>query len=507
MMHMVEKIKDKRVLFMGSITVFIIIIMFCYSLENKYCIGVPMVTEEVLSQYTETTGLDISEISFDGEKVAVDWENNSIYISQSAEKLNHFSNLQGKMKALNPEYMLYFLDNIPMRKLSDSVREGIPLTLIIRCGDEFQRVNVVITTLPVLYLKVAGNYVDAEGMNVVQGKMTLWNNFEKATQSYHTQTSQAEWHIRGNSGRALPKISWKLNLKDADGQNQNMDLLGLGSDDDWILNPMSRDDTFVKEKLSQELWNRIAADTVYNYPMSEGEYIEVIINGAYQGLYLLQRRLDAKYLKLDQQTDILMKGINTWEASSVEEGYEIISTLYSEEQTYEQLEQAILFRDGNSIFIDNFVDVSLFLQFLSGRDNYGFKNTFYTLHESNDEYELYLVPWDTDLTLGVTWRYDYDKSVHKIIERQELPIVREHVPDIDEQIAKRWMQLRQNVYSEENIFSVYNDLTNYLTASGAIQRDFECWGLLHEGEDNWSNLQRFITERLEILDNYYREYL
>lgn len=500
---MEEKVKNKIVLFIGSAVCLITVILCFNALGSRYCIGIPMITEESLKQYTETTDLDISQISFDGEKVAFDWENNNIYISQSVENLEHFSDLQGEMKAIDPEYELYFLNNVTIQKLSESVQEGIPLTLIIRCGDNFQRVNVVITTLPVLRLKVEGSYVDEEGTNVVQGEMTLWNSLGKDSKSYHTQTSRAEWHMRGNSTRIFPKMSWKLNLKEADGQNQNLDLLGLGSDDDWILNPMSMDDTFVKEKLSQVLWNQLAANTNYNYPMSEGEYVEVVINGSYQGLYMLQRRVDAKYLKLNQQSDILLKGINTWETASAQDGYEIVSTPYSEEETYEQMVQALTFEDGNSMHIDNFVDISLFLQFLSGVDNYGYKNTFYVLRQLQDEYELYLVPWDTDLTMGVIWGYDYDESVHEMIERQELQTVRKYVPDIDGKIAGRWNELRKTIYSEENIFSVYENVTGYLAASGAVQRDFECGGLLHEGEDNWTNLQKFIIERLEILDDYY----
>ncbi len=465
--------------------------------------NVPIISEEQLNQYIETTTLDISQLSFDGENVAVDWASNSIYIAQSARKLTHSSELQGKLVATNPEYFLYFLQNSAMEQISKSVRQGESLALIIRCGSYFQRVNVVITTLPVLYLDIDGTYMDEEQRNIVHGKLTLWNSLGSAGESYHTETSNAEWHMRGNSTRIYPKLSWKVNLRDEHGQNKDLNLLGLGSDDDWILNPMSMDDTFIKEKLAQELWNQLAKDTDYNYQMSTGEYVEVLINGAYQGLYMLQRRIDAKYLNLNKEADILMKGINIWEADSIFDAYEIVSTPFDEKQTYQQLQQALLFQNKSSMNIENFVDVSLLLQFLSGVDNYGYKNTFYVLRKSENAYELHLVPWDTDLSLGVPWGYDYEGSMNEMIERQELGTVRKNVPDIDKQISKRWRELRDNIYSEKNILSIYNDLTDRLKNSGALQRDEECWGLLHEGEDTWENLQRFIKERLQVLDNYY----
>ena len=487
---MIEKAKPmtKKIIFLVcSLIVFVSTALFVTAEKRKFCMGVPRITKEELNSYTETTELDISQITFEGEPVAIDWGNNSIYVSQSIENKGKASDFQGKLEAMDSNYQLFFLDDL----------------LIIRSGALYQKVNVVITTLPVMYLKIEGNYADDEGNNVIQGRMTLWNSFAQGGTGYQTKTSSAQWHMRGNSTRIYPKMSWKLNLKESDGQNRNEDLLGLGSDDDWILNPMSMDDTFVKEKLSQILWNQVAETVDYNDSMSEGQYIELVINGSYQGLYLLQRRVDAKFLKLDQTKDILLKGINTWEAETVADGYEIVWTPYDVNETYQAMEQVLKFQDGNGIHMKNFIDVSLFLQFLSGCDNYGYKNMFYALRKTGNAYEMSMVPWDTDLSLGVTWGYDYEQSVHEMIERQELDTLRKQVPDIDEKMAVRWHQLRKSIYSEENIFAIYEEVTEELLNSGALQRDFECWGLLHEGEDNWGNLQRFIKERLEILDEYY----
>lgn len=500
---MFKIINYKMILFIGSFIFLIAAIALLRSVENRYCMGVPLIQEKQLGQSIETTTLDLSQIYFDEEMVAVDWAKNSIYISQSEEKLTHWSALLGKITTTNPEYSLYFLENSEIKNLADSVRQGTPLTLIIQNGSYFQRVNVVVTTLPVLYLDIDGTYIDEEQRNIVQGKLTLWNNLGLTAESYHTETSHAEWHMRGNSTRIYPKLAWKVNLRDENGENKNLNLLGLGSDDDWILNPLSMDDTFLKEKLAQELWNQQAKRVDYNYQMTNGDYVEVLINGAYQGIYLLQRRIDAKYLELNREQDILMKGINIWEADSVYDAYEIVSTPLDEEQTFQQLEQALAFQGESSMHIENFVDISLFLQFLSGVDNYGYKNTFYVLKRSNDAYELHLVPWDTDLSLGVPWGYDYEGSMNEIIERRELETVRKNVPDIDTKISKRWKQLRDSLYSEKNILSIYDELSDRLTNSGALNRDQECWGLLHEGEDNWENLQRFIKERLRVLDNYY----
>ena len=165
------------------------------------------------------------------------------------------------------------------------------------------------------------------------------------------------------------------------------------------------------------------------------------------------------------------------------------------------------FEENSMIHSKNFIDVSVLLQFISGTDNYGYKNTFYVLKKEMEKYVLYFVPWDTDLSFGVTWGYNYEESMNEIIERYEFPIVREHVADIDKQIANRWYELRDSIYSKENVLSIYEQLTEQLDISGALNRDTEKWGLLHEGEDNRENLEKFIGERLILLDKYYENVL
>ena len=320
---------------------------------------------------------------------------------------------------------------------------------------------------------------------------------------YKVTTSLVEWHVRGNSSKVYDKLSWKVNLKKENGENKNVELLGLGSDDDWILNGMSMDDTNVKEKITQELWNQLAVSTKHNYKMTSSEYVELFINGAYQGLYLVQRRIDAKYLMIDKENDLLFKGINTWEAEHVYDAYEIISSPISNELSYKELEATLAFKGKNQINIDNFIDVSLLLQLISGYDNSGYKNMFYLLKREKNAYILSFVPWDTDLSLGVTWGYDYEGSVSRIIQRYELDLIKDNNSDIDRYFSKRWKSLRTEFYSEENIYSILDATVQKLENSGAITRDENRWGVLHKGEDSLDNLRLYIKERLIFLDNYY----
>jgi len=500
---MIMRYNNKIMLFLCSFVLFALVVTGISLKERKYCMGVPVISEEHLKEYTEIDSLDISQLIFDGQPIAVDWIRKQVYISQSSHALKKIFDLQGEIGSENSKYELFMLNTPALKDIRASVKNGKSFTLIIKSGTFYQKVPMVITTMPVMFLKLEGTGEDEQGRSIMRGKLTLWNSGNPKAETYQTTTSYAEWRMRGNSTRTFPKLAWKVNLRDEIGQNNNADFLGLGSDDDWILNPMSMDDTFVKEKLVQTLWSQLISKTDYNYKMSQGEYVELFINGAYQGIYLLQRRIDAKYLELNKEKDVLLKGINTWEAESIPDAYEIVSTPLEHEKSYEILKQAMMFEDGNMINASNFIDVSLLLQFISGIDNYGYKNTFYVLKDKKGSYELYFVPWDTDLSLGVTWGYDYEESMNEIIERYELPVMKREIDVLDAKFVQRWKELRQGIYSEENVLGVYKELTEQLSSSGAIERDEEQWGLLHDGEDNWQNLEYFIKERLLFLDEYY----
>lgn len=499
---MTKRVLDKFIIGIVSIFLFIGLVLCFIKISKQKCFDLPVISEESLLGLEEVATMDLSQIAFEGERAAVDYLSNSIFISQSESCTNAFDMLQGKFTSFNSGYKLAILDTPELHDIPGSISGGMPLTLVVLEDHCYQKVNVKLSTLPIMNLKFEYETIDDRQRNINVGKMTLWNNYFHSA-SYQTVTSAAEWRVRGNSTRSYPKQPWKLNLREVNGENSHLDLLGLGSDDDWILNPLSMDDTKMKEKLAQELWKQNLSETDYNYPMSSGEYVEVLINGAYQGLYLLQRRIDAKFLSLDLKSDILLKGNNIWETEDMQEAYEIVHSPLSTQETYQKFNLALKNREKHYINGKNFVDINLFLQFLSANDNYGYKNMFYLLKKSGDGYELSWIPWDTDLSLGVVWGYDYDTSVRQMIERRELSQIRESSPQIDILMSRRWEEARKTVYSEKMIFSICDQIAEHLSKSGALKREEERWGKLHEDNDSYENLKKFIMERLEFLDSYY----
>ena len=99
--------KNKIVLFLCSFGALMAIGIFLFSLERRYCVGVPVVSENALEGYTETKELDISQLLFEKETIAVDWPRNQVYISQSKESLKNFFTMQGVLESVPSAYCAF----------------------------------------------------------------------------------------------------------------------------------------------------------------------------------------------------------------------------------------------------------------------------------------------------------------------------------------------------------------------------------------------------------------
>lgn len=92
--------------------------------------------------------------------------------------------------------------------------------------------------------------------------------------------------IRGSSSQTLPKKQYGFSTLKADNySNNNVSLLGMPADNDWILNGLGFEPSLIRDYLNYNLsWmiGQYASRTVF---------CEVIINGTYNGLYVLEEKI------------------------------------------------------------------------------------------------------------------------------------------------------------------------------------------------------------------------
>ena len=118
---------------------------------------------------------------------------------------------------------------------------------------------------------------------------------------YLNYNGRIEIEIRGSSSQTLPKKPYGLTtLKEDNVTNNNVSILGMPKENDWVLNSIAFDPSLIRNYLSYDLSRSIG-----NYA-ARGEYCEVVINGDYKGLYIFMEKL-----KIDDDRINIVKMTNT----------------------------------------------------------------------------------------------------------------------------------------------------------------------------------------------------
>lgn len=464
--------------------------------ENT-CMGVELISAEEAAQYGRSWRDVSHKLVYNGVRAPVDRESGTLYLSLRLAEDASASGLSGELYLDSWRGKLYFLREEAFEDLPGAIARGHIFTLLVTDGARrCTRYNVVFTTLPVLTMES-----DGEVGEDTRGSFCLWNPEDE----HGTISERVQWHVRGWTGQTVEKKPWKLSLKTYSGGNKNVNLLGLGSDDDWILNAMGMDDTKVREYLTMAVWNEMASEYVWDRQMSTGEYVEVLVDGDYRGLYLLQRRVDGKYLDLDNE--LLFKGQSTAVTDTPMDVYTVVYSPLNMASSYEAMNS--VWRECSNLDLDNYTDLSVYLQFGCLADNTWYKNMFYLLLPSEQGYSRFLIPWDTDMGFGTSWRdgegfvYTPDEMLTRNVVRMEYDDMLALYPSLDERMAERWFELRENVLSWENIRALLNEAQSKLCNSGAYDRDAAVWGVRYGGQDTHEALEQWIQERLQWCDEYY----
>ena len=109
---------------------------------------------------------------------------------------------------------------------------------------------------------------------------------DQNTAAYLNYNGRIGIEIRGSSSQSLPKKAYSLTTLKADNiANNNVIILGMPSENDWILNGLAFDPSLIRDYLSYNLSRQIG-----NYA-TRTVYCEMVLNGEYIGLYVMQEKI------------------------------------------------------------------------------------------------------------------------------------------------------------------------------------------------------------------------
>ncbi len=360
---------------------------------------------------------------------------------------------------------------------------------------------------------------------------------DQNTSEYLNYNGRIDIEIRGSSSQVLPKKPYGLTTKKADNiSNNNVSLLGLPAENDWILNGLVFEPSLIRDYLNYNLSRRMGEYA------SRTVYCEVVINGRYNGLYLLQEKIKAdlnrvNVLKIgvaDNQFPNITGGYITksdkttggdpiaWGMSSYIGTYdvafihdwpspELVTTAQNNyiRTEFEKLKTAasagnISLDYGYPSLIDipSFIDYMIISEFSANVDAYQF-STFY--HKDRNG-KLRAGPiWDNNLTFGydlAIWGFDRCKTDTWQFSNGDNEGPRfwrdlYNNPEFRCYLSKRWNQLIRpgGPLNFSNVEALIDQTVS--TINEAAVRENIKWGLANGYIDEISKIKLFIKQRTE----------
>lgn len=359
-------------------------------------------------------------------------------------------------------------------------------------------------------------------MGIIYNGVGVRNNM---TDPFNHYNGKIGIEIRGNYSAGLPQKPYRFETWDVNGNSIDVPLLGMPSENDWALLATYNDKSFVRNTLANHLF-----DTMGHYA-ARSEFVEVILNGEYQGIYMLSETIKRDNDRVDiaklNQTDITYPQItggyiiktdywdntNSWQTSYSpidHPGYQIHlvydypapDMIVPQQQTYIQ---TFIYDMETALYGPNFTDTANgYRKYISERS---FMDYFYVneLARNVDGYKkscFYYKEKDDSagnigkLKAGPVWDFDWawkdiwDCSIFQATDGSGWS---HHINDCNtdnyspgwmirflqdttfaNELNCRWFDLRRNILDTAYMFNYIDSMAAYLNE--AQQRHYAYWG-------------------------------
>jgi len=341
--------------------------------------------------------------------------------------------------------------------------------------------------------------------------------------------------LRGGSSQGFPKRTYDLEFwNDQLGDvTKDVQFGKLRFDDDWILDALYNEPLRIRSYVANKLWLE-THDTPYykdNEPDAKSGadimYVEMFLNGRYNGLYNLSEQVDRKQLKLKSYNGNIRGELysgkypgatifttlpNYDNQSRKWSGYEIKYPKEEDATDWENLFQFTNFvmnaseADFNSgiwtqFEKDNYINYFLFLNLIRATDNVG-KNIFLAKYNTGEPY--FYVPWDLDGCFGTIWDGTQRDITTDILTNGFIDRVIDLDPDdISIDIADRWFSYRDNIFSSESLTNTISELYNFFQTNKVYERESLVYSNYLFDNHNLSYMLNWLENRLKYLDIYF----
>ena len=455
------------------------------------------------------------KMCFEGKKLTMIEQYHGYLITQSMDTLQWQGNL-----STEGSYEMCFLR--PKESKTDIIHMGKALELMVYDEETYDILNIYVSGMPVLYLTKepeVGYYAGTGNLLVLENQALGREHVIEGTDYI------CQYRNRGNTSALSPKRPWKLNLRDVHGRKRNEPLLGMKNDNDWIANPLYSDLSNMREQLGYEIWAMMDGENQH-----QSRYCEFVLEGDYQGIYLLSECVDYRTYNLSGQ-DSFLYSIKDWSSEEkkedlyapgaeerfygnerelggisidafpegrLDQAIELLRTLYSEVSGETYCSEYSIEFDQKDMILH-----ALLIDLLQANDNRYKNQKFALVKESENRYIVHKTPWDLDITMQNETYPQWAGGILQSVTDQFMP----HDMDrawLKAELAKRYWIFREKFYHMDNLEKRIDEYRVYLERTGAAQREEKRWNE-QSLRESCATLKRFFQERIESLDTYYGE--
>jgi len=362
---------------------------------------------------------------------------------------------------------------------------------------------------------------------------------DQADTNFLNYNGRIKIEIRGSSSQAIEKKSYGFTTYKKDEKSlNNVPLLGMPDDNDWVLNALAFDSSLIRDYLSYDLSREIGQYA------ARGRYCELMVNGDYRGLYVLMEKLklddnrinlaemtNADYtgkevtggyiVKADKangdpiawsmpthignSTDFIFDKPNPFEINGSQANY-IKSQFQALADATNRNNSSIENGFPSIIDIPSFVDFIILNEISSNVDAYQFSTYFHKdrlgklsagpIWDFNLTYGNDLIFWNLNRSFTNVWQFNNGDNVGPKfwLELYNNPVFKCL-------LSQRWNQLiKPN--APLNLNTINNRIDSVVNLiSEATAREQQRWRMVGNHSMHISNIKNWLTKRIEWMSS------
>ncbi|SJM91944.1 hypothetical protein CRENPOLYSF2_2440009 [Crenothrix polyspora] len=426
--------------------------------------------------------------------------------------------------------------------------DSVPISFYNKANGKLEDTyTLVFTKLPVIQLTSVTGIPDTPK---VQGSFRLVSSeFKQDTGVLNMGIEQI-----GQVAQLYPKRTYGIGLGTSSSMWQTgktLKLLDLSEKDSWSLNASYRDTSFGRNRISNDIFMNIHPHNkglAKGKSASSGRLAEVLLNGSYAGVYLLEEPVDQALLDLKPISVPLTSGKEDWKkvdfknpqngsvlykanfgdtvffnttAAQLATNFSQIYPAPANAARPEPLKSLVDFVAkssddafiegvGSRIDLDNVADWWLLVCATQSIDN--FNKNFGLAKNAGGKF--FIVPLDHEASFGLAWDGSadpatpfFDASGNNLIKR----LTQFSEIGFNSILKDRWLALRENgkTFDKAKVLARFNGYASQLAIGGAKERNLKTWpksvlppALANPKAGTSAYISTFLTARLNAMDTY-----